>query len=184
MYRSVKILMLVLAVGAMLAICAPYDSTAHVNQPAGGKFTGVPRDVDFIKNSGWTQVILQGSDELVAQTKNECIEGIVLVAFSMKSEITVGYVEGNPKMLTSVTLSLKGEDEEEHVRALSFDDKEKKCWATVFKKGEKVNVWTRSAQMQNILETAVRQSIPVKEFTYDQKTKEITRGKVNVELGK
>jgi len=85
MYRSVKILMLVLAVGAMLAICAPYDSTAHVNQPAGGKFTGVPRDVDFIKNSGWTQVILQGSDELVAQTKNECIEGIVLVAFSMKS---------------------------------------------------------------------------------------------------
>jgi len=102
----------------------------------------------------------------------------------MKSEVTVGYVEGNPKMLTSITLSLKGEDEEGHVRALSFDDKENYCRATVFKKGEKVNVWTRSAQMQSILETAVRQSIPVQEFTYDPKTKEITRGKVNVELGK
>ena len=123
MYRSVKILMLVLAVGAVLSICAPYDSTAHVNQPAAGEFTGVPRDIDFIKNAGWTQVILQGkSGELVAQTKNDRIESILLVALSMKSEVIVGYVEGNPKMLTSVSLSLNGKDEDGYVRALSFDD--------------------------------------------------------------
>ena len=183
MYRSVKILMLVLAVGAVLSICVPHVCTAHVNQPADGEFTGVPRDIDFIKNADWTQVILQGADELVAQTKNDRIESILLVALSMKSKVTVGYVDGNPKKLTSVALSLNGRDEEGYVRALSFDE-EKKCGATVFYKGQKVNVWTQSAQMQSILETAVRQSIPIQEFTYDPKTKEITRGKVNVELRK
>ena len=47
---------------------------------------------------------------------------------------------------------------------------------------EKVSVWTKNRQMQGILETAVRQSIPVQEFSFDEKTMEITRGKVNVEL--
>jgi len=185
MYRSVKSLIFVLAVGAVLTISAPYYSAAHVNNPPAGKFTGVPRDIDFIKNSDWTQVILQGSppmDELVAQTKNDRIESILLVALSLKSPVTVGYVEGNPKMLTSVSLPVNGKEEDGYISALSFDDKENYCRATVFNKGKKVNAWTKSAQMQSILETAVRQSIPIQEFSYDPKTKEITRGKVNVEL--
>lgn len=187
MYRSVKFLIFVFAVGAAFTISAAYDSTAHVKQPAGGKFTGIPRDIDFIKNLGWTQVILQGktpTDELVAQTKNDRIQSVLLVALSLKSQVTVNYVDGNPKQLTSVILSVTSKEEEGYVLALSVDSKDNSCRASVFDKGKKVDVWTRSAQMQSILETAVRQSIPVQEFTYDSTTKEITRGKVNVELRK
>jgi hypothetical protein len=36
--------------------------------------------------------------------------------------------------------------------------------------------------MQGVLETAMREAIPVMEFAYDPTTKEITRGKVNVSL--
>jgi hypothetical protein len=51
---------------------------------------------------------------------------------------------------------------------------------TELKKGDVF--WTKNAQMQAILETAARQSIPIQEFAFDAQTKEITRGKVNVNV--
>jgi hypothetical protein len=183
----VKCLILVLAVGAVLTTSAPCDSTAQVKQPSGGKFTGAPRDIDFIRNLGWTQVILQGkspTDALVAETKNDCIQSVLLVALSLKSQVTVDYVEDNPKKLTSVTLQAKVKEQQGYVLALSVDEKDNYCRATVFDKGKKIDVRASSAQIQSILETAVRQSIPIQEFAYDSATMEITRGKVNIELRK
>lgn len=187
-YRSLKSLIFVLAVGAVLTISVPIDSAARGKKAPGGKFTGVPRDIDFIKNLGWTQVILQGApptDALTAQTTNDRIQSILLVALSLKSQVTVEYVKNNdnPKKLTSVTLPVMVKEEQGYVWTLSVDEKDNYCRAIVFDNGKKVSVWTKSAQMQSILETAVRQSIPVQEFAYDS-TMEITRGKVNVELQK
>jgi hypothetical protein len=174
-------------VGGVLAIGAPSGSAAHDNQPPSGKFIGVPRDIDFIKNLGWTQVILQGqapTDALVAHTQNDQIQSILLVALSLKSEVAVGYVVANPKKLTSVSLPIKAKEEQGYVLTLSVDEKDNYCRATVFDQSRKVDVWTKSAQMQNIMETAVRQSVTVQEFAFDATTMEITRGKVNVELRK
>jgi hypothetical protein len=185
-YRNLKSLIFVLAVGAVLTISGPIDSAARGKKAPGSKFTGVPRDIDFIKNAGWTQVILQGAppmDELVTQTTNDRIQSILLVALSLKSPVTVEYVKNSPNKLTSVTLPVMVTEEQGYVMTLSLDEKDNYCRAIVFDKGKKVNVFTKSAQMQSILETAVRQSIPVQEFAYDS-TMEITRGKVNVELQK
>lgn len=183
MSRCAKFLILALAGGAMLALSVPSDSVAQGKQPD-GKFSGVPRDIDFIKNLGLTQVILQGEEELVAQTKNDRIQSILLVALSLKNVATVEYVQDNPKTLKSVSLLVKAKAEQGYVSALSVDEKDKYCRAVVYDQSKKVNVWTASVQMQCILETAVRQSIPILEFTYDPGTMEITRGKVNVEIKK
>jgi hypothetical protein len=183
----VNFLIIALVGAAVPAIDAPTVSAARDNQPPNGRFMGVPRDIDFIKNLGWTQVILQGpvpTDSLVAQTQNDQIESILLVALSLKSEVAVSYVEGNPKKLTSVSLAIKAKEEQGYVFSLSVDQKDNYYRAVIFDHSKKVDVWTKSAQMQNILETAVRQSIPVQEFTFDATTMEITRGKVNVELRK
>ncbi|HEX6715569.1 MAG TPA: hypothetical protein VF088_00575 [Pyrinomonadaceae bacterium] len=185
MYPIVKFLILVLAFGTVLTIGARCDGAAQVKQPPARKFTGVPRDIDFIKNVDWTQVILQDkspTDALIAQTKNDCIESILLVALSLKGQVTVEYIEDTPKKLTSVTLRVNVKEKQGYVFALSVDEKDNYCRATVFDQGKKVEVWTKSAQMQSILETAVRQSLPVQEFAYDSATMEISRGKINIEL--
>jgi hypothetical protein len=191
MNRFVKFVILTLIVTpGVMTTGAPSESAAQgKRRTPGGKFNGVPRDVDFIKNLGWSQVIVQGKEpmsELIAQTKNDRIQSILLAALSLKSEVVVEYVEDkpNPKMVTSVNLPVKAKEQQGHVFAMSFNEKDNYCRATVFDQSKKVNVWTKSAQMQGILETAVRQSIPVQEFAFDAKTLEITRGKVNVELRK
>ena len=55
------------------------------------KFIGEPRDVDFIKNVGWAQVIVQSPmpDPLISATKNERIQRILLVALMRKSDVIV-----------------------------------------------------------------------------------------------
>src|SRR5262245_717476 len=169
---------------------APLELVAQGRPPvSGGKFQGVPRDIDFLKNQGWSQVIIQGKnpmDELIAETKNDGIQSVLLVALSLKGDVAVQFVEDqpNPKKLTSVSLSITAKGEQGQVLALSFDEKENYCRATVFHKGKKVDAWTKSPRMQGILETAARQSIPVQEFDLNEKTLEITRGKVNVEVRK
>jgi hypothetical protein len=186
MGRNLKLHVLALA-GAAVLIGAVHHSVAQSTQPPDNKFTGVPRDIDFIKSSGWSQVILQGTaptDQLIAQTTNERIQDVLLVALSLKAAVTVEYVEDKPKRLKSVALPVNAKEEQGRVLALSFDEKDSYCWATVFDHDKKVSVWTKSAQMQSILEAAVRQSIPVQEFAYDAASMEITRGKVNVELRK
>jgi hypothetical protein len=151
------------------------------------KFEGVPRDIDFIKNTGWTQVIVQrpASDPLISATKNERIQRILLVALMRKRNVIVEYVEDkpNPRKLISATLPVNAEDQQGQVFALSFAEKDNYYRATIFDQNDNVSVWTQNPQMQSILETAVRESIPVQEFSFDAKTMEITRGKVNVELG-
>ena len=184
-----KFLIHALAVFAVLTCGWPFDSVAQDRRPPGGIFNGVPRNIDFIKNSGWTQVILQGktsTDELVAQTKKDRIQSLLLTALSLKSEVAVEYVEDKPgpSRLTSVSLNVKAKDAPGNVLALSIDEKDNYCRADIVDQSKKVKVWTMNARMQSILETAVRQSIPVQEFAFDAATMEITRGKVNVELRK
>jgi hypothetical protein len=153
----------------------------------GVPFSGVPRDIDFIKNLGWTQVVVQstGKDSLVSTTTNEQMQRILLVALMRKSDVIVEYVEDEPnqKKLISATLSVNAEDQPGQVFALSFAEKDNYYRATIFDQNDRVSVWTQTPQMQSILETAVRESIPVQEFSFDRDTMEITRGKVNVELG-
>lgn len=183
MKRSVKLLILVSA--AVLAIIARSDSVAQDKPSSEGKFTGVPRDIDYIKNAGWTQIIVQGNvptESLVAETKNDRIESVLLVALSLRIEVTVAYVEGTPKTLASVKLPLVPRDEQGYVSSLSVSEKDSYCRAVIFDQSKKVTVWTKSVQMQRVLETAAQQSIPVQELSYDSGTMEITRGKVNVEL--
>lgn len=187
MNRFVKFFLFALVVTAAVVTRSPLSETAAQDKQPPGKFSGVPRDIDFIKNLGWTQVILQGKppmDQLISQTKNDRIQSVLSVALGLKSEVVVDYVEDkpNPKKLTSARLSVKAKEEQGHVFVLSFDEKDNSCRATVYDQMKKVDVWTKSAQMQNILETAVRQSIPVQEFAFDATTMEITRGKVNVEV--
>ncbi len=178
-----------LAATVMTAGIVPEAAVLAKPQPPSGKFNGVPRDIDYIKNLGWTQVILQGKppmDQLISHTKNDRIQSVLLVSLSLKCEVAVEYVEDKPneKRLTSASLSVKAKVEQGHVFALSIDEKDNNCRATIFDQMKKVDVWTKSAQMQSILETAVRQSIPVQEFAFDAKTMEINRGKVNVEVQK
>jgi hypothetical protein len=152
--------------------------------PPSGKFTGVPRDVDFIKNAGWTQVIVTSrADDLISQTTNDRIVSVLLVALSLKREVVVDYVDdkNNPRKLTSVSLTVSPKKEMGQVLALSFDEKDSNCRATIFDGAKNVDVWTKSPVMQGILETAVRQSIPIQELMIGEKM-EITRGKVNVEI--
>ena len=49
-------------------------------------YTGVPRELDFVKYSGWSQVVLNDGtkDELIAQTANDRIARIALLALALK----------------------------------------------------------------------------------------------------
>ena len=179
MYRSAKFLCLAFVGVAAISLSAETRNAAQSTQ-----FKGVPRDIDFIKALGWTQVILQGQapmNELVAVTKNDQIESVLLVALSLKREVTADYVpDGQQKRLTSANLSTNANEAQGMVLRLWVTENDSYCHATVVDKGAKVDVKTNNAQMRGILETAARQSIPVMEFSYDAATKEITRGKVNV----
>jgi hypothetical protein len=166
----------------ILAIAVIAFSPPHLYGDEPGKFTGVPRDIDYLRDVGWTQVIIQhGENQLISQTKNERIQSILTVALVKKLEVTVQTVlaKDQPKALVSVAMKVNARDEDGHVFAISFDEKTKRCSATVYYMTKKVDVWTDSPRMQNILETAVRQSIAVGYFSFDEKTKEITRGKLN-----
>ncbi len=175
---------------AVILLPAATSSLLEAAQPkhTAIPFNGIPRDIDYIKNAEWTQVILQGNmpgDELVAYTKNDRIEQILVVALTLKSESVVNAEEdgNNPKRLTSVMLQAKNPAQEEgRVYSLSFDERDKKYRAVVYTQGQMVNVWTDSGRMQSILETAMRDSLAVMEFTYDSASKEITRGKLNINL--
>jgi len=186
-YVKFVILALVVIAGIMTA-GAPLQLVGQDKPPgSGGKFHGIPRDIDFLMNQGWSQVIIQGKDpkdELIAETKNDGIQSVLLVALSLKSEVVVEFVEDqyHPKRLTSVSLSVTAKEEQGQVLALSFDEKDNYCRATVLYP-QKVNVWTQSPRMQGILETAIRGSIPVQELDFDGQMK-ITRGKVNVDVRK
>jgi hypothetical protein len=157
----------------------------HAGAAGAGKFIGVPRDIDYIKNLGWTQVILQSKDQLVARTTSDPLERILLVALMRRHDVTVEYVDdgaAKPKLLTSVLLMVKSKNEQGQVSVLAFTEKDKKYLATIYDQSTNVKVWTDNPRMQGILETAVRESIPVQELSIDPKTMEILRGKVNVEL--
>jgi hypothetical protein len=171
------------ATAAVIVLCIPIVMAENKKESLASPFKGIPRDIDFIKNAGWTQVIVQGPmpDPLISQTKNDRIESVLLVALMLKCDAVVNFVADNPnpQKLTSAAITLKVKSEQGMVVALSFDEKDETCRATIIDQNKMVDVWTKSARMQSILETAVRQTIPILELTYDDK-KEITRGKVNV----
>src|SRR5437667_9070451 len=105
-YAKFVILTLVVIGGLMTAGVSSESAAQGKQPPPGGKFQGVPRDIDFLKNQGWSQVIIQGKppmDDLISQTKNDGIQSVLLVALSMKSEVVVEFLEDkpNPKKLTS-----------------------------------------------------------------------------------
>ena len=186
MTRIVKLFILTLVIANALTTVGDQTRAAAQGKdlPPSGKFTGVPRDIDYIKNAGWTQVIVTSrADDLISQTKNDRIVSVLLVALSLKREVVVDYVDdkNNPRKLTSVSLTVTPKEEMGQVLALSFDERDNNCRATIFDGKKGVQVWTKSAVMQGILETAVRQSIPIQELMLDDKM-EITRGKVNVEI--
>ena len=148
-------------------------------------YAGVPRDIDFVKLLGWSQVVLHRgpTDELIAQTANDGIVRIALLALTQRRAASVEYFddEGRPR-LVSAAVALEPKPEHGQVVMLSFNERDNYCRATIIYEDTKVDVWTPSAHLQGILETAARDGIPVQNFDFDMKTMEMTRGKVNVEL--
>jgi hypothetical protein len=156
---------------------------------AGGKpfpppllLEGIPRDIDFVKLVGSTQVVLQASptEDLISFTRNDALLRILLLALALRKPAAVEYVEGARKVLTSAALALNTSQDDGQVQLLAFDEKDNYCRARIMNQGQPVDVWTDSGQVQAILETGAREGIPVGiEFAED--TKQITRAKVNVE---
>lgn len=151
------------------------------------EFIGVPRDIDFVKLAGWTQVVLHAgpADELISQARSDGIVRIVLLALMLRRPAAVQYVDAKsgPQRLVSAALELHPNGELLRVQMLSFDERDNYCRATIVtEKNNTVAVWTKNRQVQGILETAAREAIPVQNFDFDPETMEITRAKVNVEL--
>lgn len=149
-------------------------------------YDGIPRDIDFVKLLGWSQVVLhrgQG-DELIAQTANDGIMRIALLALSLRRVARVEYFDDGAgyKRLVSAAVALDPKPEHGQVVMLSHSEGDNYCRATIVYEGNKVDVWTGSGHLQAILETAARDGIPVQNFMFDMKAMEMTRGKVNVEL--
>ncbi len=150
-------------------------------------FTGIPRDIDFVKRSGWTQVVLHAgpgpTDELISQATNDGIVRMMLLALTLRREATVEYADSpvGPPRLISATVALNPAGQGQ-VQTLSFDEDENYCRAMIdIDNKRQVEVWTKSYQIEAILETAARDSIPIG-VDFDADTMEITRAKVNIEL--
>lgn len=145
--------------------------------------TGVPGDVDYQKGNDYTQIIIHkaapSSDQLIARSTNPRLISSVLVALALKREVKAEYIDDSSKRLTSVSFSVVGRVEEGHIWKLSYDEKDGYCRATIIDNMRKEDVWTKSPQMQAILEAAAHKTLPILEFRYDRDTREIIRGKVN-----
>jgi len=134
-----------------LALATRTPSSADENVPS-GKFAGVPRDIDYIKNLAWVQVIVQrqgagpGPIDLVYYTKNEAIERILLMALSKNKLVNVDYIDANdnPKRIAAVSLSVDAKEEQGQVFSLFCSDKESKYQATVYDR-KKRSLYGRAA---------------------------------------
>ena len=149
-------------------------------------YAGVPRDIDFVKLLGWSQVVLHRgrADELISQTINDGIVRIALLALTLRRAASVEYVddEAGHHKLVSAAVALDPKPEPGQVLMLSFDERDNCCRATIIYEDKKVDVWTTSEHLQGILETAAADGIPVQDFDFGRETMEMTRGKVNVLL--
>jgi hypothetical protein len=149
-------------------------------------YAGVPRDIDFVKIVGSSQVVLHRgpADELIAQTANDGIVRIALLALTLRRVASVEYFddEAGHQRLASAAVALDPKPEHGKVLMLSFNERDNYCRATAIYEDNRVDVWTASGHLQGILETAARDGIPVQNFDFDMQTKEMTRGKVNVDL--
>jgi hypothetical protein len=157
----------------------------HTHTPP-QSYAGVPRDIDFGKGVGWSQVVLHGgpADELISQATNHRITRIALLALTLRRNAHVEYLDdaAGPPKLVSAAVALDPKPEQGQVVMVSFDDRDSYCRATVIYEDKEVDVWTTSEHLQGILETAARDGIPVQNFEFDTATMELTRGKVNVLL--
>jgi hypothetical protein len=150
------------------------------------RYAGIPRDIDFVKLLGWSQVVLHRgpTDELISQATNYGIVRMALLALTLRRAADVEYVddEAGQHKLVSAAVALNPKPEQGQVLTLSFSERDNYCRATIVYEDEKVDVWTASGHLQGILETAARDGIPVYNFDFDRETMEMTRGKVNVEV--
>lgn len=184
----------VLAAGTVIAITIAWVETKLLAQEdqalssprhCVSRFTGRPRDIDFIANTKWVQVILNrdASTDLIAETSNFQIVSIVETAFSLRSAVSVDYPVGpsstGPKHLTCVRLELKRPMNPGEVTSVAYEESEATCFAVIWDKGKNIEVKTQDQRVQSIIETAIRLKLPVQELTYDATTKVITRVKVN-----
>jgi hypothetical protein len=167
----------------IIAICIVHVAAGKPILPT-RVFEGIPRDIDFVRLNGWTQVVLQASptEDLISKSGSDGIVRILLLALALRKPAAVEYVEGTPNALTAATLALNASHDDGQVQLLSFDEKDNYCRATIMYQGQPVNVWTDNSQVQAVLETAAREAIPVGEFDFAEDTMQITRAKVNVEL--
>ncbi len=160
---------------------------AHAAHKCAVKFTGRPRDIDFIANNNWVQVILEDATatDLISETPNPQLASLLEVAFSLKIVAAVDYKDGAtptaPKRLTCAQLDLKRPHQKGEVLSLSFDESDDTCFATIVDDtGTAVDVNTKDARAQDILETAARLKIPTMDLSYDPATHKINRVKVNL----
>ena len=174
---------------AIVVVIGSASGMSAQSKAQSDKCKGVPFDVEFVKNKSRAQVILQKTpdSQLVATTSSEPLQRILLVALMLKHEVEVQYSDPDPgdnlPKLTAVTLDLNPKKDEGRVFKLSLDEKNK-YEAVVFSKGKGAIGWTNSPQMQAVLETAARESIPVRNFSVDKGTMEILTAQVLIPLAK
>jgi hypothetical protein len=149
-------------------------------------YAGVPRDIDFVKLLGWSQVVLHRgpTDELISRATSDGIVRIALLALTLRRAASVEYIDdgAGPPKLVSAAVALDPKPEHGQVLMLSFDERDNYYRATIIYEDNKVVVWTTSRHLQGVVETAARDGILVQNFDFDTETKEMTRGKVNVLL--
>lgn len=144
------------------------------------KYTGRPRDIDSIK-SLWTQVVINlgSAEDLVAQTRNDRIVRILLMALAMKADAEVECADEDTPRLTAATVHLSPAGNDGDVLRVSFSESDGYFRASIYQNGTPVDGWTDSDEVQSIVTTAAREGIPA-EAAIEDPAAEIVRAKVNV----
>lgn len=145
-------------------------------------YTGDVYDIDFLGNSDYTQVLingLKGGRAFLAKSGSQTILAAALLA---ARPATVEYEEGS-NMITAVTVAAEPSESEGYVLELAFYAEDNTCRSKIMTDSGTVKVYTTDRRPQSILETALAHSLPVSYLMYtrdEPDSGKITRVKINI----
>jgi len=146
---------------------------------------GIVHDLDYIQHLNWCQVSFRNG--FVGFVREPCLLLPLAAALKLGEPILVDHDDANPNRIQRVVITRKppalpAEDGLHYVEEIDVDEAEGKCKVTlVGKHATEVKVFTRDQRMESILVTALLERWKVGYLSFDQITKEITRGKLNIE---
>jgi len=146
--------------------------------------TGKVRDIDYLQVQGWCQIII---DDFVGYVREPRLLALLEAAMKNGSPVTASHDDAHPAHITRVALKPLPTTSPPHaglhyVVALDIDSCQDKCHAAVLgADATQTDVFTCDASMESILVTALGEHWAIDYFTFDAASKEITRGKFNIE---